>query len=695
MADFDVLGQVALDDTATAGLRRVGSEIDSLGPIGDHVGRILDFAFGQVVYNAVSSVIGKIAELGQEILGIAANEQVMLAAYQNLTGAGEDLMGVVDDMALKTPFPKDMLEDAVRINLAMGATREEAVNTAQAWSNLALRSGALGADIKQLSFVWQMMEETGTVSTRVLRQFGMQGIQIGPVLLGVASKIMGKDVPSIKALNDLIKKGRISFADLTKGVTDYGLALTDGSDAVDRMSNTLPGLRTRFANVLQVIGEGFGVRVLDKFMPLLGGVFDAIERFVESGRLEVLTDQFIKWLEPLIKFLDPIVQAFERFFYSLAWGKDPVQAIKDLMKDILPKWVVDLWDRIAGIWDAVKPSLDNVRNAIMDLAADAVREGVRLLGEAIEKGLGWLEDHEKEISAALDAVANFVRDHGVAVIAFFGMLAGVKGLEIIASGLWSIAGGLAAMVTPVTVIAGLLAVGIGTGMDRMRESMGDAAWSKLGMFEQIKLGFQRMLTDAAIAFMELGTLAWLGVQRGVEAWWNMPGQIVTIIQGAAGVIAAAIDTWAAGVLVEMDKLVSDAVEAVQGRIGEFRTIGSAIINGMVAGVKAAAGALVAAAIGVVKDAIEAAKKLLGIKSPSTVFAGIGGQMMAGLTLGLDRGSMDALGTWSAIASKMAATGRSTTYDSSNRSILQGGSISVPDTLTAQALVNLLRPLASV
>lgn len=69
--------------------------------------------------------------------------------------------------------------------------------------------------------------------------------------------------------------------------------------------------------------------------------------------------------------------------------------------------------------------------------------------------------------------------------------------------------------------------------------------------------------------------------------------------------------------------------------GRVASIGSNIVQGLVNGVTGAAGKLVGAVKGAVNNAIQAAKNLLGIKSPSRVFRKIGQYTMQGAALGVD------------------------------------------------------------
>lgn len=69
--------------------------------------------------------------------------------------------------------------------------------------------------------------------------------------------------------------------------------------------------------------------------------------------------------------------------------------------------------------------------------------------------------------------------------------------------------------------------------------------------------------------------------------------------------------------------------------GRVASIGANIVQGLVNGVTGAAGRLIDAVKGAVDDAVQAAKNLLGIKSPSRVFRKIGQYTMQGAALGVD------------------------------------------------------------
>lgn len=81
-------------------------------------------------------------------------------------------------------------------------------------------------------------------------------------------------------------------------------------------------------------------------------------------------------------------------------------------------------------------------------------------------------------------------------------------------------------------------------------------------------------------------------------------------------------------------LIDNAKEAITGKVKEWTTAGKNLIEGFISGIKEKASSVVNAAKGVVSDALEGAKKLLGIHSPSKEFAKIGRYSDEGIIVGL-------------------------------------------------------------
>ena len=96
------------------------------------------------------------------------------------------------------------------------------------------------------------------------------------------------------------------------------------------------------------------------------------------------------------------------------------------------------------------------------------------------------------------------------------------------------------------------------------------------------------------------------------------------IRGAVGFVTSAASSIGSSIM--------GALSSIQGRMA---SIGSQIVQGIANGISGAAGVVVSKITGVVGGAIDAAKNLLGIHSPSRVFRKIFGYVMQGAALGID------------------------------------------------------------
>jgi hypothetical protein len=109
-----------------------------------------------------------------------------------------------------------------------------------------------------------------------------------------------------------------------------------------------------------------------------------------------------------------------------------------------------------------------------------------------------------------------------------------------------------------------------------------------------------------------------------------------VVVGVVGVVVGVLVALGAVVVDQVVGAVTKAVEFVRGIVDLWRNLGSAIMTGLSEGIGAGAGAVLAAITGAVKGAISAAKRMLGIASPSKVFADIGVNTGAGFEEGVEQ-----------------------------------------------------------
>lgn len=115
----------------------------------------------------------------------------------------------------------------------------------------------------------------------------------------------------------------------------------------------------------------------------------------------------------------------------------------------------------------------------------------------------------------------------------------------------------------------------------------------------------------------------------------LPGNIASWLSGVISTVVGWVSQFASNATSAASQFASNLINGLASIPGQVTSIGSNIIQGMVNGVTSAAGRLIDSVKGAVDDAINAAKNLLGIHSPSRVFRKIGQYSMQGAALGVD------------------------------------------------------------
>lgn len=149
-----------------------------------------------------------------------------------------------------------------------------------------------------------------------------------------------------------------------------------------------------------------------------------------------------------------------------------------------------------------------------------------------------------------------------------------------------------------------------------------------------------------------------GLMGGLAA---LPGNIASSLSGAISTVVGWVSQFASNATSAASQFGSrlrDGLAAIPGTLGN---IGANIIQGLINGVTGAAGRLVDAVKGAVGGAIQGAKNLLGIKSPSRVFREIGQYAMQGAALGVDDGADLLLRSTDDAMRGMVSTAQDITY----------------------------------
>ena len=116
---------------------------------------------------------------------------------------------------------------------------------------------------------------------------------------------------------------------------------------------------------------------------------------------------------------------------------------------------------------------------------------------------------------------------------------------------------------------------------------------------------------------------------------NLPSTLASIGRNGISGLGSAISGAIGFVTSAAANIASSLVSSLSSIPDQMASIGSNIVQGIANGISGAAGVVVEKLTGAVGGAIEAAKNLLGIHSPSRVFRKMFGYVMEGAALGID------------------------------------------------------------
>jgi phage-related protein len=371
----------------------------------------------------------------------------------------------------------------------------------------------------------------------------------------------------------------------------------------------------------------------------------------ENADMEVLTDQLVGSVatagENIIPRVGQIMVTLGQTVADYAPGVGLY--LRNALINVLPEAVQGpMRDAFAGV-DKVVGKLAGVFNDNLKPAADAADS----VFSAISSGIKTFGDNVNDlVLPAIDTLSPAFNDFFAAIQTaqpLLEFIANIIGVGLAAA--ISTAIKLFAAITEVIafVITGFAQLyedisGFVTGVvNFFTVTVPQAIQSLITWFAQLPGNIAAFLSTvianvAAWAANMVSNAAQAGSQfvtNVVNFLVSLPGRVLGFLNSVITNVlnfVSQMGQQAANAATQFAKSLINGLASIPGRVA---SIGSNIIQGMVNGVTGAAGKLIDAVKGAVGDAIEGAKNLLGIHSPSRVFRKIGQYTMQGAALGVD------------------------------------------------------------
>lgn len=609
------------------------------------------------VEKIIESGLSAVKDLGKSVIETGMNFETSMSQVAAT-------MGITSDQIAAGSEDFDKLNSAAK---NMGATTQfSASQAADALNYLALAGYSVDKSIETLPTVLNLAAaggmELGTASDMVTDAMSALGEKAGTAesFVDKMAKTAQKSNTGVEQLGNAILTVGGTAKSLSGGVTEMNTAL--GVLANRGIKGAEGG--TALRNVILALGAP-----TDKAAEALNSL--GVSAYDSEGKMRPLNEVF--------KDLDSAMAGMSE--------GDKTNVLNNIFNKVDLKSAQALLAGCGEEWDNLSEAIDNSNGAAADMAEtmnDNLQGSLIMLGSALE-GLqielfeAFSEPLKEAVDIATECISQIVtgmQENGIpGAIAAAGDIANgfvdtiiengpnilQSGYELIGNLIDGFVSNFPSVIASIsTMLSNILAAIIGAMPGMMQKGYDLASKFAIGMLNdlpQVITSIGQIITtvlgklmDALPQIMQKGVEFIVFLANGVIS--NLPAILSAIAQVIAQVIVTIVShlpdflskgieivgQLQAGLIQAIPKAVAAVPQIISGIINAFKSqdwgsVGSNIVSGIANGVTSAVGAVVEAARGVASSAIQAAKNLLGIHSPSKVFAWIGEMCDQGLATG--------------------------------------------------------------
>ena len=401
------------------------------------------------------------------------------------------------------------------------------------------------------------------------------------------------------------------------------------------LANLVSGLFSGIQNVVDTVNwRAIAVKLTESLNSFIRGVnWKSVGSTISSSVLTAL-----KFIETAIDKFDwvGLGTAIGNFLVGIDWPGIILKVIT-----VAVKALVGLTTTLLAMLDAV---LTGIFNALTPI--------IQSLGTNIATGL------YNGISAGLKSIGNWIKTN-----VFNPIINAIKKV-------FGISSPAKTMQEPGKDITAGLLKGITDGL----KSIG--SWVKTNVFDKIKSAIFTafgIASGVATKILTVGNAFVNGIKQGIVNVWNsftsyvagLPSKVRTAFHNAVGTLWTKLGNdipngIKSGVKDKLDELKNYVKEIPQKAKNAmpnvkklFDDIGSNIVEGIKSGVSGAASSLYTSLKNLASNALSAAKKQLGIKSPSKVFRDVVGKMIPeGIAIGVDKSASTAINSIKSLSNQL-------------------------------------------
>lgn len=500
-----------------------------------------------------------------------------------------------------------------------------------AFQNFVAGLGDPEADIKQLmenlkttveNFAKNVKTVIGTIWDNLplapwQKWLGLIAVSAGPALIAIGGvvSIVSKFVGAISLIAGAVSKVSAWFTLLNSG----GSAL---SVTFAKIVGIVSSLGAPFLAVVAVIASVIAILVgvyntSEEFRNKVNSAFEAVRSTVTSAIQEVVSF-VMKLFGTLISWWEENHALFEQTATTV-WNA--IKSVVETVTNFLAPFIEATWNNIVSVvsvaWDILKVVIETALNIILGI--------IKLVMQLINGDWSGAWETIKEIANTLwEGIKSIVQIAINAVLEFIqNTLTSIKetweniwnGISEFLSTIWE------TIKTTISTVWENIKTIISNAIETAKQTIINV-WNAIvaylkGVLENIKSSILSAWENVKSTVSN----AIENIKNAVVNGWN---NLVSTITGAGPQIVSATQSG-----------FRNAVAAARDFISNAYNVGRNLIMGFVNGVRNAAGALIDAVGGAVRGAIDWAKGLLGIHSPSRVFRQFGEYTDEGFVIGVN------------------------------------------------------------
>lgn len=406
-----------------------------------------------------------------------------------------------------------------------------------------------------------------------------------------ASETISGSVSAMKGAFDNFLNGTGSPKELAETMVTAGKNVIKGlSEIVPRLLETLPEVK----NLIQ-----------ENLVQAFSG--DTVQRMVESGK-NIAMSLLTGMLDSVSDIL-PVALSLIQFIAEAITTNVPILLQKgyEILQNLINGFVEATPEVLPKILDFIQ----GIGDKISEAAPGLIQKGFELLQKLVEGIVTATPILIAKVPQIITTFANVINDNFPTILA--------KGVQLLGQLALGILQAVPDLISHIPDIVQAI-VAVFTAYN----------WATLGknIITFLKNGITSMISAV--------TSAAKNVQNGiVNTIKNLPSTLSNLGKNAVSKLANAIASGISNIVGKAKNIVSGIKNAFTSF--SWGSIGSNIIKGIANGIAGAVGGLVNAAINAAKSAFNAAKKALGIHSPSRLFRDKIGKMMAlGMGIGFEK-----------------------------------------------------------